>query len=172
MKSEIVEFSGIKFYRYPDAKDFDHRRYFASSSENGNKRLHREVWRSIHGEIPEGGIVHHIDGNTLNNNPDNLCCLTNSAHTHLHDAKDPERIGKRCDGRARSKYCRICRYCGKEYETPMKESAYCCKKHCNKDWYDKNCDKILAQHRDYYIENREEIRVAQKEYWARTRGVR
>ena len=35
-------------------------------------RLHREVWREAHGDIPEGYEVHHIDANRANNQLENL----------------------------------------------------------------------------------------------------
>ena len=54
------------------------------------KRLHREIWKEYNGEIPEGCHIHHKDGNPLNNNIENLECLTASEHHQLHMA-DPER---------------------------------------------------------------------------------
>ncbi len=35
-------------------------------------------------EIPSGYVVHHIDENKTNNEPENLALMTNSAHTRLH----------------------------------------------------------------------------------------
>lgn len=35
-------------------------------------------------EIPEGYVVHHIDGDRHNNDIDNLALMTNSAHSKLH----------------------------------------------------------------------------------------
>lgn len=34
--------------------------------------------------VPKGFIIHHIDGNSLNNDPNNLFLMTNSDHVKLH----------------------------------------------------------------------------------------
>lgn len=46
--------------------------------------LHRKIWIATYGEIPEGYIVHHIDGNKLNNDIKNLCLMTRSEHMKHH----------------------------------------------------------------------------------------
>ena len=46
--------------------------------------LHRYLWIQTYGEIPEGMIIHHIDGDNLNNNINNLECLNHSEHGYRH----------------------------------------------------------------------------------------
>lgn len=45
---------------------------------------HRYIWEKEFGKIPAGKILHHIDGNKLNNNLYNLKLLDRSEHTKLH----------------------------------------------------------------------------------------
>lgn len=43
---------------------------------NGKReRVHRVIWKMHNGEIPEGYIIDHIDGNPLNNLLENLRCI-------------------------------------------------------------------------------------------------
>src|SRR5258708_4095523 len=46
--------------------------------------LHRSIWELINGPIPDGFHIHHIDGNKLNNNIENLQCLSHAEHLSLH----------------------------------------------------------------------------------------
>ena len=52
----------------------------------GNEGIpeHRLVWEKEMGSIPEGNQVHHINGNRLDNNINNLVCISCSEHTKLH----------------------------------------------------------------------------------------
>ena len=61
---------------------------------NRNKRLHRLIWESYNGEVPEGMVIHHIDGNKTNNNISNLEALSKSTHTTLHNKGNNSRKGK------------------------------------------------------------------------------
>jgi len=46
---------------------------------------HREIWAATHGcPVPEGHIIHHVDGNGRNNRADNLICITPREHLRLH----------------------------------------------------------------------------------------
>lgn len=45
---------------------------------------HRMVYEKYYGAHPTGWVVHHIDGNKLNNHPENLIALPESLHTNLH----------------------------------------------------------------------------------------
>jgi hypothetical protein len=47
-------------------------------------RHHRYLWEKEHGKIPVGYEIHYIDSNKLNNDLDNLQCLSKSDHLKLH----------------------------------------------------------------------------------------
>jgi len=48
--------------------------------------LHRVIWEQEHGEIPKDHVIHHIDGNSLNNNIENLECVSIIEHGARHRA--------------------------------------------------------------------------------------
>ena len=77
---ETVVFNGKRYNRYPESPNPAHRRYFARSGA----RLHRDVWIFHNGPIPEGMHVHHIDGDTGNNDISNLACVSRKEHWRLH----------------------------------------------------------------------------------------
>jgi uncharacterized C2H2 Zn-finger protein len=59
--------------------------YLSSCKINGKRRrLHTYVWESIHGEIPEGFHVHHIDTDKNNNDESNLELEIPFNHLSLH----------------------------------------------------------------------------------------
>ena len=45
---------------------------------------HRLVWETANGPIPRGHVIHHKDGNKLNNSLDNLECTTQLEHMKMH----------------------------------------------------------------------------------------
>ena len=96
----LVVFNGIRFRRYPDAKQASDRLYFTpgiADRQRGVKRLHEEIWMSLHGPIPEGHHVHHADHDALNNDPTNLICITAQAHRDHHAADEHAKERKRTD---------------------------------------------------------------------------
>ena len=42
------------------------------------------VWIKNNGEIPKGFLIHHIDEDSLNDNPNNLVAVTRADHINLH----------------------------------------------------------------------------------------
>ena len=87
VKVESVVFNGRTYRRYPESDNPAHRRYFARAGH----RLHRDVWVHHNGPIPEGMHVHHIDGDTGNNNISNLACITKDEHWDEHRAEQSKR---------------------------------------------------------------------------------
>ena len=80
---ESVVFNGRKYNRYPESDNPAHRRYFTRAGH----RLHRDVWEHHNGPIPEGMHIHHIDGDTANNDIANLACVTSKQHRDEHRAE-------------------------------------------------------------------------------------
>ena len=56
----------------------------AISRDGKQAFIHRACWEALHGPIPAGYHIHHADGNTMNNAPENLVCLACSEHAALH----------------------------------------------------------------------------------------
>lgn len=73
----VQEFNGKKYRLYKDE------RYFS----RGTKRLHTEVWKYYKGEIPKGYHVHHVDGNTHNNDVSNLNLIRAELHLRYEGKK-------------------------------------------------------------------------------------
>ena len=46
--------------------------------------LHRFIYEEAYGPIPDGFVIHHIDGDTSNNDLSNLSCMSISDHCALH----------------------------------------------------------------------------------------
>lgn len=61
----------------------------------GRKLFHRVVWEHFKGPIPKNHVIHHKDGNKLNNSIDNLECLTQAEHSRLHRLQESEILSKR-----------------------------------------------------------------------------
>lgn len=78
--SEVIVFNGYRYRRYPNSSNPAHRKYFARAKH----RLHRDVWEFHNGVVPDGHDIHHIDGNTLNNDISNLQCIDEKAHYAEH----------------------------------------------------------------------------------------
>jgi len=78
-KKDIVRAYGDKFYL---------RNHGYYSSNITGRYLHRVVWEENNGEIADGFIVHHIDGDTKNNNISNLALMSKSDHMKMHYAEN------------------------------------------------------------------------------------
>lgn len=146
----VQEFNGKK-YRLHKGE-----RYFSS----GNKRLHIQVWKYYNGDIPKGYHIHHVDGNTHNNDISNLNLIHGTLHLRFEGKKrfkeNPEwakefhskgiekakEWHKSEEGRKwhkeHGKKCWInkqyftknCEVCNKEYKTPFPTNSKFCHANC------------------------------------------
>lgn len=77
------EFAGVRYYLCG--------KYF----QRKGRRLHRTIWESLNGPVPDGSHVHHIDNNRSNNDPANLICISQFDHLSGHGKEHtPEHLAK------------------------------------------------------------------------------
>ena len=81
---DFVDFEGRRYYGAEG-------RYFGTRATRKERRegqsdrmLHRDIWETRNGPIPEGYEIHHKDGNKGNNDLANLELLTVHEHKSLH----------------------------------------------------------------------------------------
>lgn len=69
--------------------------YIISSSKEGNrgKKLHRLIYEDHYGPIPKGMQIHHIDGDTTNNDISNLQLVSISEHNKIHKVGNTYTLG-------------------------------------------------------------------------------
>lgn len=72
-----VYFNGIRFIKQSTG-------YLGAHVSGKLVLMHRYVWEYYNGTIPDGHVIHHKDGNKVNNDISNLECLPQNEHTRLH----------------------------------------------------------------------------------------
>ena len=63
--------------------DSNRRRRFSDSGKQVSRWVAKKTW----GKIGEDRVVHHKDGNSLNNRPSNLKIMSRSSHSSHHAKK-------------------------------------------------------------------------------------
>mgnify|MGYP003620845108 CR=1 FL=1 len=92
--------------------------------------LAQAVWTHVHGPIPDGYDVHHLDGNKANDDPANLALVDRRQHRHSHAAENGSKSSGSAAGAiamwaARTPDTRVCQHCGATYESRSTYSSYC-----------------------------------------------
>lgn len=99
-KCKVAVFNNKKYYLKPKSN------YYCIYRPGQTASLHRDVWEFHNGKIPNGFHVHHIDGNSHNNDISNLEILSTNDHSKVHNFKNKLKC-KNCnrmfDGTARNK---------------------------------------------------------------------
>jgi endogenous inhibitor of DNA gyrase (YacG/DUF329 family) len=162
---ETVEYNGDKYHRYPESDHHHLRDYFWRHTQNNESpvALHRQKWMDEHGEIPEGHIIHHADGDPLNNDINNLEAISREEHAKRHPdmggTASDEHLEKMLSAAAewhqsdegqewhkqhyenvkeelhKERYTHECDFCGEEYTTNRKEETRFCSDSCRQKHY-------------------------------------
>lgn len=67
---------------------------------------HRQIWNENHGDVPDGMVIHHVDGNKQNNLVENLVLVDAKTHKRIHCGYEHKE----------GKWLKICRKCGDKKE--------------------------------------------------------
>ena len=124
--------------------------------QHDGKRLHREVWEHHFGKIPEGAVVHHINGDKTDNRVSNLALIASEGeHTSLHFRQNPrfsmpkecieaskdwhkspegrawhkQHYERDCAGKMHGTFTCTCLVCGKTFESGRSDAKFCCNYH-------------------------------------------
>ena len=77
----------ILYTKFGTAKINNYGYYQITNNKENNmgKYLHRLIFEDYHNcKLDENDVIHHIDGDKLNNHPANLICMSRKAHRLLH----------------------------------------------------------------------------------------
>ena len=79
-----------------------HNTYPSVSIGRNHVYVHKLIAKEIYGDIPNGYVVHHIDGNKLNNMGSNLMVITPSEHSSLHQFENGYKDRRSDEGKLKS----------------------------------------------------------------------
>ena len=105
---------------------------------NHNFSLHRALYQYYFGDIPEGYDIHHKDFNALNNDINNLKCLTKSEHAKLHR-----------NAQMKNRKILTCAYCGKEFSIENNRQYKFCSVSCREKFRYHSGKDAQTRHCEY-----------------------
>jgi len=134
--------------------------YYYHSHRDGTHYLHRDIWESANGPIPEGHDIHHIDGNTLNWHIENLRCLPHGKHAHLHR-----------NAQKNNPFQRTCAFCGAPFHSVAPQAKYCSERCAHQDCYRNGWSAILDYAKGYRDSHKDKIKVTQEAYYKKNKDA-
>lgn len=137
-----IEYNGKKYHRYPNSKRRQLRVYYWRHDKwkQAPVALHRQIYIDNFGPIPDGYHIHHKDGDTENNSPENLQALPAKVHISIESRKSWEQHGdrrraSRSTPEARKKNSEaqkkriekklVCEFCGDSFMSRAYLAKYC-----------------------------------------------
>lgn len=129
------------------------------ADKRGRVLQHRRVWFDVKGSIPDGHVIHHINGKKTDNRIENLELCDRSSHMKEHY---PNGFCSTAWNKGRTEYSNVvCQSCGIAFTRLSKEvrktikrgNRVLCKTHCGKDrgWTLHKSGKYQAQHKGMYL---------------------
>jgi hypothetical protein len=125
---EKVTYNGKIYSRDPNSKNRSHRIYYRRLKYDFKRKkyvessLHRVIWEDHNGPIPWDHIIHHIDGNSSNNDISNLLCIPLKDHLSKYHG----------EGKYKNSVEKSCMRCGQTFIAKTKRSKLC-----------RNCSDII-----------------------------
>ena len=85
INENLIEYKGVIYRRYPESERRTHRVYYQHHGKwkQPPEFLHRRIYEDNFGPIPKGWHIHHKDGDTENNSPENLEALPQKKHMSI-----------------------------------------------------------------------------------------
>lgn len=76
----------VLYTKWGVARSYNGQHYKITSRKEGHKgeNLHRLIWESYYGEIPDGFVIHHKNGIKTDNRISNLEMVEDSKHRSFH----------------------------------------------------------------------------------------
>lgn len=85
----MVKKDGTIYTKYGNAR-LDNNGYYRITSgkeNNNNKFLHRLIWEDRYSKpVPKGYVIHHINGDKMDNRVQNLQCVEDRLHKRYHSS--------------------------------------------------------------------------------------
>lgn len=147
------------------------------ADKRGRVLQHRKIWFDANGAIPDGYVIHHINGDKKDDRLENLELCTRSGHMKEHY---PNGFCNVAWNKGTTEYAQVaCEQCGTTFSRLAKEvrktksrgSRVLCTRHCGKDkgWTLLKSGKYQVQYRNKYLGLFETAEAAHEAY-QRARG--
>lgn len=81
----VISKSGIVYLKNRKIKQRINHKHIEILIDKKTTYIHILLYENFIGEIPKGYVIHHKDFNPLNNNLDNLICISRGDHVALHN---------------------------------------------------------------------------------------
>lgn len=144
---EVVIFNEQRYTRRLDSRWPSQSQYFKCNppGKNTSRMLHRDIWEASYGPIPNGKVIHHIDGDPGNNALANLELCTVAEHTAIHDAlnqwRDTPEGQQKMHEMGKERWQKlpvrvhVCSFCNRSFTSKTVQRAV---HHCSRKCYDRH----------------------------------